>query len=233
MKKVIFFFAMCTCFNVLNAQQSVTITDNGATGIFDIAQHWGAHAATVNTNDVVLATGCNTSGSLWLVSRKSSYGIRFATYANCSNAPVERMRIDGAGKVIIGNIDTWWPTVNSNYSLFVEKGIRTEEVRVDLKGSWPDYVFTSDYNRLSIEELEEYLTINQHLPNIPAATEIEEDGIDLGEMDAKLLEKIEEQALYIIELNTKLKAQQAENEEMKKRLEKLEAMLLQNEESSK
>lgn len=65
--------------------------------------------------------------------------------------------------------------------------------------SIPDYVFEPNYKLLTIKEVEDYITINKHLPNIPSATEMVENNTTLGEVNMKLLEKIEELTLYIIE----------------------------------
>ncbi|GGD07570.1 hypothetical protein GCM10011368_06870 [Hyunsoonleella pacifica] len=65
--------------------------------------------------------------------------------------------------------------------------------------NWPDYVFTNDYKLPTLLEVEAYIKENGHLPNIDSAKEVEKNGVLLGEMNAKLLEKIEELTLYIIE----------------------------------
>lgn len=67
--------------------------------------------------------------------------------------------------------------------------------------SWPDYVFKPNYKLLSLSELESFVLKNQHLPDVPSATEVEEHGIDLGENQTILLKKIEELTLYVIEQN--------------------------------
>lgn len=69
---------------------------------------------------------------------------------------------------------------------------------------WSDFVFDSDYNLLSLEEVESFINENKHLPDIPSADQVLEEGINLSEMNAKLLQKIEEQTLYIIELNKQI-----------------------------
>jgi hypothetical protein len=76
-----------------------------------------------------------------------------------------------------------------------------KEVRV-ASGSpcWPDYVFSRNYKLPSLSEVEQFITENQHLPNVPSAAEVKENGIELGEMNAILLQKVEELTLYIIAL---------------------------------
>lgn len=107
-----------------------------------------------------------------------------------------------ANKILFGNyFDFDDCTDCTEYKLFVKKGIRTEKVKVDIAaGVWADYVFDTKYDLKSINEVEKFIDKNGHLPNMPSAIEIEENGLDLGKMNAKLLEKIEELTLYVIEL---------------------------------
>jgi len=81
--------------------------------------------------------------------------------------------------------------------------IRAQEVKVCLNQGC-DFVFKKDYELLSIDELDKFIQQNNHLPNISPAKEMESNGINLSEMNVKLLQKIEEQSLYIIELNKRL-----------------------------
>jgi hypothetical protein len=113
---------------------------------------------------------------------------------------------------------------NNDFQLIVKKGIRTEKVRVDIASvkNWADHVFTKDYSLLPLSELEKYISANGHLPNIPKAEEVVKEGIDLGEMNAKLLEKVEELTLHSIELNKKNESQQKLIDDLIERLEKLE-----------
>jgi hypothetical protein len=93
--------------------------------------------------------------------------------------------------------------------------VMATEVRVKpMDGSgcfyWPDYVFASDYKLRSLKEVEAYILKNKHLPEIPSAKEIDENGISIGDMNARLLKKMEEITLYLIQLekdNEKLKIQ--------------------------
>ncbi len=120
---------------------------------------------------------------------------------NFSTGFTERMRIKGNGDVFIGTNNL---TSGAGYKLRVGGKIFSEEVRVQLQSAWPDYVFDKKYKKLSITELEEFVTKNNHLPNIPSAADIEKDGQHLGEIQRKMLEKIEELSLYIIEQNKRI-----------------------------
>ena len=81
--------------------------------------------------------------------------------------------------------------------------IKTKEVEVTLQ-NWPDFVFEEEYKLLPLVEIEQYIKQNGHLPDIPSATEVEENGIELGSMQAKLLKKIEELTLYILDLQNQI-----------------------------
>jgi len=104
----------------------------------------------------------------------------------------------------------------SGYLVNVGGKIIAEEVRVTLQAAWPDYVFENTYNLMPLEELEQHILQNKHLPNIPKATTLENEGIALGVMQSKIMEKVEELSLYIIELNKKLKEQESEINQLKK-----------------
>ena len=83
--------------------------------------------------------------------------------------------------------------------------IMAKEIEV-LADLWPDYVFEDNYSLKSLKEVEEYIAKHKHLPGVPSAKKIEQDGLNLGDMDAMLLEKIEELTLYVIELEKELNA---------------------------
>lgn len=111
----------------------------------------------------------------------------------------------------------------SNYRLFVRDGIKTEKVKVDVASAngWADYVFNKNYKLLSLSDVEKHIDEKGHLPNVPSAEDVVENGINLGEMDAKLLEKIEELTLYVIQLNKDIKQVKDENKELKKTIQSL------------
>jgi hypothetical protein len=100
------------------------------------------------------------------------------------------------------------------------KKIYAEEVEVRLDAMdkyWFDYVFYEDYKLMSLSELEQFIKTNKHLPEIPSEKEVKENGINLGEMQGKLLLKIEELTLYIIEQEKQLKELQRQIDELKQR----------------
>jgi len=113
-----------------------------------------------------------------------------------------------------------------DYKLTVKGKIHVQEVKVDLEGAiMPDYVFEKEYELNTLEEVQEYINKEGHLPNIPSAAEVEESGINLKEMNLKLLEKIEELTLYTIEQQEEIKKQQQFNQDLLERLAKLEVLI--------
>jgi hypothetical protein len=112
-----------------------------------------------------------------------------------------RFLIDEDGRVGIGvTPPSLWASGAVHYMLYVEGGIKTKDVKVTTS-PFPDYVFNTSYQLMSIYELEQFIKQNKHLPGIPSAKEIEKnDGYELGDMVQKLLQKTEEQSLYIIDL---------------------------------
>lgn len=88
---------------------------------------------------------------------------------------------------------------NVNYRLSVDGKIIAEELKVQLSQNWPDYVFGKEYQLMSLEDVAEFIGKNKHLPGVPSAEEVStENGIELGEMNRILLEKIEELTLHLI-----------------------------------
>jgi hypothetical protein len=98
-----------------------------------------------------------------------------------------------------GDVGIGTSTIPSGYKLAVDGKIIAEEIKVKISGDWPDYVFTKNYKLPSLEEVEKHIKEKGHLINVPSALEVETNGLELGEMNRILLEKIEELTLYILE----------------------------------
>lgn len=130
---------------------------------------------------------------------------------------------------------TWVKFFNNAIARFDGK-IKAKEVEVKAN-VWADYVFKKEYRLNSLEEVEKHIAEKGHLPNIPTVQEVLENGINVAEMDSKLLEKIEELTLYSIKQNKQIKQQseqlkqlQSENEILKiqsAKIEKLEQQVQQ------
>lgn len=104
--------------------------------------------------------------------------------------------------------------------------LHTKEVKVDLTG-WADFVFEKEYQLPTLYEVEAYIKKNGHLKDIPNAKDVEENGIFIGEMNSKLLQKIEELTLYMIDFKKEMDKVSLENQKLKQRLGELEQALLE------
>ncbi|WP_257668270.1 hypothetical protein [Parapedobacter tibetensis] len=102
--------------------------------------------------------------------------------------------------------------------------VRAKEVKVET-ANWPDYVFHEDYALPTLPELEAYIKRHGRLPGIPSAQEAETEGIDLGEMNRKLLEKVEQLTLYLLAQEKQLKANDEREREQNQRMEQLEKLV--------
>ncbi|MEM7298696.1 MAG: hypothetical protein AAF391_10580, partial [Bacteroidota bacterium] len=113
------------------------------------------------------------------------------------------------------------------YKLAVNGTIGSKEVNVENTSAWPDFVFEKDYTLKSLEEVESHIAENGHLPDVPSKEEVAVNGINLGEMDATLLQKIEELTLYLIEQNKRLMEQNELNRAQQVEIETLKAKINQ------
>lgn len=148
------------------------------------------------------------NGSKLFISAKEDFGgnsifsvgtpFSISTVGNGSPNTVFYSTLDG--NVGIG-------TTEPTEKLSVKGNIRTKEIFVEA-APWPDYVFEGSYELMSLEEVNSFISKQGHLPNMPSAEEVAEDGIAVGEMNAKLLEKIEELTLHLIEQQSQIKSQQ-------------------------
>lgn len=180
-----------------NSNPNFGIKNSGGGVIeFGVSSCSACFSTIASSNDAVIRS---VNGNLILGANTSGDNIYFTTRSGSSD--VKRMEILNSGKIKFGNVAT-----PGNYKLYVEDGILSEKVRVAVEGSsfWADFVFDNDYKLMSIEDLDKFIEKNNHLPIIPTTEEVMESGIDLGEMDAKLLMKIEELTLYIIDLQKQI-----------------------------
>ena len=122
------------------------------------------------------------------------------------------MYITKDGQVSIGAAPLVSP---HDYKLYVATGILTERLKVATVGGgqWSDYVFDDSYELKSLNDVEQFISKNKHLPDVPSACEVEEKGYDVTTMDATLLQKIEELTLYVIQ-------QQKQIDELEQKLNK-------------
>ncbi len=163
---------------------------------------------------IKLGVGNNTSGYSFSVGVNDD-GINFLNNSNWrgfnyANNRDELLKITYLGNVGIGTSNP------GSYRLAVKGKIRAEEIKVET--GWADYVFKEDYDLPTLEEVEKHIREKGHLINIPSAKEVEENGVELGKMNKLLLEKIEEQMLYILKQEEKLKKQDKRIAELEEKL---------------
>jgi len=107
-----------------------------------------------------------------------------------------------------------------NSDLAVNGALSAQKMRITQTGPWPDYVFSNQYKLPTLLQLEQYIKQNNHLPDVPSATEVEKKGIDVGNNQAILLRKIEELTLYTIDQDKKLEKQNEKIADQEKKLQK-------------
>ena len=110
------------------------------------------------------------------------------------------------------------PPSDGSYMLYVAGGILATEVRVQLQSDWKDLVFKPEYKLRSLTEVETFISKNGHLPEIPTSETVKKEGINIGDMNALLLQKIEELTLYILQQQKQIDTQQSEINSIKSNL---------------
>lgn len=135
----------------------------------------------------------------WIVGNNGTIGIGQFT----NQLPSDGIAVDG-----------------EKYKLFVKDGIKTEKVKVDIAASngWADYVFEKNYKLMPLNELDNFISKNGHLPEVPTTKEAIENGIELKEMNILLLKKVEELTLHLIDQNKELKSQKEEIETLRREM---------------
>lgn len=140
----------------------------------------------------------------------------FNTASNASGD--QTFVVYGNGRTHIGMGRPLATGIAANAMLTVDGTILAKEVRIALSTTthWADYVFEKDYKLMPLKEVEKYIMAHKHLPEVPSSQEVEANGIEVTEISAVLLKKIEELTLYTIELQKKLDDQQKEINALKK-----------------
>ena len=128
------------------------------------------------------------------------------TNATCTNGGSTRLVVKNDGTVWVG--DGSGSQKSSSVILNVDGHMRAREVIVNMS-NWPDYVFESSYILIPLDSVQVYIDSTGHLPNVPSANEVQTNGLNVAEMNAVLMRKMEEMQLYILQLNTRIKELEA------------------------
>ena len=155
----------------------------------------GSHNGILFDSKFKMRTSSETSGH-FVLENLTSTGSLYLRSGTQGGALVLN---DNRGNVGIG-------TAYPDSKLSVKGNIHAQEVKVDLNGAVaPDYVFDVNYKLLTLQQVQEFINKHGHLPNVPSAKEMDEEGLHLKEMNLKLLEKIEELTLYVLKQNERIK----------------------------
>lgn len=211
--------------NIAGGDESITLGDHSASlnqkGIFfpgfrDVVPNY--FGASIEAVPEWLC--CNFPGPGGYPGIKNM-GFNFNIHGNpdLADSKITAMSINAMGNVGIG-------TITPKERLSVNGNIRAKEIKVEAE-NWPDYVFYKDYELLSLPELQSYIKENGHLPEIPSAVKVERDGFAIGDMNKRLLKKIEELTLYLLDKDSELKAQNQKIISLEKGQDELRKMLKQ------
>jgi len=188
--------------------------------------YWNSHSLVMGTpvghfahNSLDLKPGGSTEqGSTALISQ-----IRMFT-TTAPNTHTLRIQVNSEGDTYFNNPGNFGiGTTTPDQKLTVKGKIHAEEVIVNLSVPFPDYVFSPDYEKMSLPELDQYIKTNSRLPDMPSAAEVESKGVSIGEMQVKLLQKIEALTLYIIQQNSKIESQNDKIENLVNELNNLKS----------
>jgi len=146
-------------------------------------------------------------------------GFNFNIHGNpdIADSKITAMAINAMGNVGIG-------TTSPKERLSVNGNIRAKEIKVEAE-NWPDYVFEKNYALLSLSELKAYIVENGHLPEIPSAKNAAQEGIELGDINKRLLKKIEELTLYLLDKDQELNAQKIKMAALEKGQQELKELV--------
>lgn len=209
-------------FNIRGTDR-MTIADDGNVGIgisspvskFQVVNGYEADLSTdgylmlgsktstniVIDNNEIMARNNGTASHLYLQNEGGNVTIGDPAFFNSSH----KLGVEG-NMVITGGLRIGATVGPGGYKLAVDGKMICTEVLVRLVANWPDYVFAKDYKLRGLDEVEDFIKKNNHLPGIPSAKKMEATGLSLGEMQKIQMEKIEELTLYIIELKKEIEA---------------------------
>jgi len=196
-------------FNTNNNSEAMRITSTGNVSIGTTTPYASARFQTQLSPNINLGIDPGSGAG----------SVRLDAYNDAANANIP-LEIQGSTVSLFGSSGALALTVNttgniginttyvpSGYQLAVNGAAIATAVTVQLRNIWPDYVFKKSYRLRPLSEVQSYIDQNQHLPDMPAAAELEKKGLNLGEMNAILTKKIEELTLYLIEKDKQINDQ--------------------------
>lgn len=180
------------------ADGTVQMGNGGEPGMMSI----GSFSSTATSSyTAYLGLNVRRNGSSWILKNNGSNNGGAAIWGT-TNGDIYFATVPSTGssdQTITTNV------LRSNVNLILHNDglLQAKEVKVTLS-DWPDYVFGEEYKLMSLDETEQYIKENGHLPGLPSAQEVEDEGLSLGEMNARLMQKVEELTLHVIGLQKQI-----------------------------
>jgi hypothetical protein len=199
----------------------IVLADNKGRIAFQLAQNAGNHAPWAQPGDAIIRKFGLSHSINFVLNNDNNDGNSYFKFGDNYNGAV--LSVFNNAKVNInGNVEI--SAANpGKYVLNVFGKIRANEVVVNTTGA--DFVFDADYRLQSLAEVESYIKENKHLPGFSSAAEMQLNGMNVSEMQTKLLQKLEEMTLYVIEQNKLNESQSREIERLKQELANVKTQL--------
>lgn len=193
--------------------EALFVASDGKVGVGNTTPAYALDiSGTTNADNNLIIGAHSNNGSLDIkAGLVGAYGYANLTEVSGSNVKAlavsysgDKFVVFGDGRTVIGGKSPATSPYN-NYMLAVNGNIAAQKVMVETS-DWADYVFDKNYKLPALSDVESYITANQHLPEVPSACDVTENGIDVGEMNKKLLQKVEELTLYVIQQQKEIDA---------------------------
>lgn len=205
----------------IGCQGGIGLWGNGNYGVDDTPTLWISRSSItstlpfyVNREGVKMIIGKAENRNEGWIGTDSNHGLSLGTNS------ISSIFIDNQNKVYIGLLNNQITSIRAGlknkYNLFLGKGVLSEDYAIAPVSSWSDFVFNADYKLRSFEEVENFIDENKHLPDVPSAQQVAEEGYSQHDMNKILLQKIEELTLYTIQQQKEIDALKAQIQESKK-----------------
>jgi hypothetical protein len=205
-----------TSFNLISAgngsAETFVVKGDGTIKSTTLISGSSSHAVYANSSGELTISTADVLDGAWLTAGNSSTtSSSFIGTTSSNNNPlifkthgVERMQVEADGQVRTGEAVPATTTDHADYLLSVDGKIVCKELVVLNADEWADYVFDKDYKLPRLEAVASYIYKNKHLPDIPTTKEVSANGLNIAAINAKLLKKIEELTLYVIDLKNEI-----------------------------